>query len=441
MYRFPLSWTVLTVLQLPAYSLVWLALPLVLGPWLAPLDRLGAAASRLVVAGLALGALHVGAGTLELGDLASYAFREGNGSFVSLTLGMLITGALVPWEACTSRLAWLTSVPGLLGGGAVLMLAGMATPALLGAAIGLAPTILARLLHCWRGRRRLVPWQMPMPAPLNGVERVAAVAVLVLAVLGGPVLLVTLGLGMLLGLGGWRGRSAGGVGRWPVAAAVGVIGLAAFTWLALTIAGQPLVPIRGYILTAPVSPAGEALLASFLVLALLACFAPWPLHRFGDARATLPITVAFAHGAAAMMVPDALRGWMPLWTMLLVPAAVVAVSRRRWDGAAGALAGLAAVRPGPIALLGALGVILWPVALALRPVGRGNPHPGERVTFPGVRVGVTAAAVGAALTVAVILTDEVLLGTLLAVGLAVAAPWADHPPIHPVAERRPTALT
>lgn len=430
-----------TVLQLPDLSLAWLAVPLVLAPWLAPLDRLGAAAARLVLAGLGLGALHVGVGSLELADLASYAAREGNGAFVSATLGLLLGGALVPWDAPRSGLAWVVSVPALLGGGSVVALAGLGPPALLGMLLGAAPTLLIRLLRPWRPCPGPVEWRLPIPSGLGGVARVVALGVLLVAVLAGPVLVVTMGLAMLLGLDAWRGRGAGGARRWPVASAAGMIGLLAFSWLAVTVAGRPLVVMHDYILTAPVSPAAERMLAAFLMLALLGCFAPWPLHRLGDARATLPIAVAFAHGAAMMMVPDALRGWLPLWTMVLVPAAVLAVARRRWDGAAGALAGLAAVRPGTAALLGALGVILWPVALALRPVGRGNPHPGERVTFPGVRVGVTAAAVGAGLTVAVILADEVLLGTLLAVGLAVAAPWADHPQIHPVAERRPTALT
>jgi hypothetical protein len=428
-----------TVLQLPGFSLAWLVLPLVFAPWLAPLDRLGAAAARLVLAGLALGALRVGVGTLELADLASYAVREGNGTFVSLTLGLLMGGALVPWDAPQSRLAWLASLPAIVGGGAVLALAGLAPPAGLGIVLGATPNLLTHLWRRWRPRRPLIMWQMPLPATLGGVERVGALVVLVLAVLGGPVLFVTMGLGLLLGLGGWRRRSAGGAHRWPLASLLAVGGLTAFTWLAVTIAGSPLIPMRDYILIAPVSPAGEALLATFLVVALLGCFAPWPLHQLGDARATLPIAVAFAHGAAVMMVPDALRAWMPLWTMVLIPAALVAVVRRRWDAAAGALAGLAAVRPGTAALLGALGVILWPVALALRPLGRGNPHPGERVTFRSVRVGVTAAAVGAALTVSVVLTDEVFLGTLLGVGLAVVAPLADHPLIHPAAERRPTA--
>ncbi len=422
------------MLQLPAFPLTWLVLPLVLAPWLAPLDRLGAAASRLVLAGLALGALRVGVGTLELADLVSYAAREGNGAFVSLSLGLLIGGALVPWEALTSRLAWLASAPALLGGGAVLGLSGLVTPMALGVALGATPTLVARLVRHWRRSRPITVWPTPRPSALSGVERWAALAILILAVLGGPVLFVTMGLAALLGLSGWRMRAAGGAHRWPVAALMGVIGLTAFAWLAVTIAGSPLVPMRDYILTAPVSPAGERMLASFLVIALLGGFAPWPLHQMGDARATLPITVAFAHAAAVMMVPDALRDWMPLWTMVLTAAAIVAVARRQWDAAAGALAGLAAVRPGTAALLGALGVILWPVALALRPVGRGNPHPGERVTFPGVRVGVTAAAVGAGLTVAVVLADEVLLATVLAAGLAVAAPLADHPMSHPAAD-------
>jgi hypothetical protein len=425
------------VLQLPDLSLLWLAAPLVLAPWIAPLARLGAAAGRVVLAGLALGALMVGVGTLELAELASYAAREGNGTFVSLTLGLLIGGALIPWEVLTSRLAWLASLPALVGGGAVLGQSGLAMPAGLGIVLGALPLLLARLLRRWRPRRSHGAWRVPSPALLTGVERVALLLVLIVAVLGGPVGIVTMGLAVLLGIGGWRMRSAGGTHRWPVATLVGVVGLAAFTWLALTIAGAPLVPMRDYILAAPVSPAGERLLATFLVVAMLGCFAPWPLHRLGDARATLPIAVAFAHGAAMMMVPDGLRAWMPLWTMVLVPLTLIAVARGRWDAAAGGLAGLAAVRPGSIALLGALGVVLWPVALALRPISRGNLLPGERVTFPGVRVGVTAAAIGAALTVAVMLSDEVLLGTLLAAGLAIAAPLADDSMPHPATERRP----
>lgn len=433
--------TVPPVLQLPAVSLGWLVLPLVLAPWRAPADRLGLSASRLVLAGLALGALHVGVGTLELADLASYIAREGNGVFTSLTLGGLIGGSLVPWDAPHSRRAWLASIPALAGGGAVLGQGGLPAPAALGVVLGAAPIVLARLLRRWRPRRPANAWRMPVASGLQGTGRIALLVVLVLAIVGGPVLLVALGLAALLGLEGWRARAAGGTHRWPVATALGVAGLAAFTWLAVTIAGMSLVPMRDYILLAPVSPAGEQLLATFLVVALLGCFAPWPLHRLGDARATLPIAVAFAHGAAVMMVPDGLRAWLPLWTMLLVPAAVVAVARRQWEAAAGALAGLASVRPGPIALLAALGVILWPVALALRPVGRGNPHPGERVTFTGVRVGVTAAAVGAALTVGVVLADEVLLGTLLAFGLVLAGTLADRDSPHPAAERRPAMLT
>jgi hypothetical protein len=425
-----------TVLQLPDLSLVWLVLPLLLAPWLAPLHRLGAAAGRVVLAGLALGALQVGAGTLDLADLTSYAAREGNGTFVGLTVGLLIGGALIPWDALKSPIAWLASGPALVGGGAVVLLSGLTAPTALGLIVGVTPLLLARLVRHWRPRRVQRGWSMPSPSALSSTERVAAVVVLLFAVYGGPVLLVTMGLALVLGVSGWRMRAAGGAHRWPLAAVLGVVGLIAFTWLAVTIAGSPLVPMRDYILVAPVSPAGERLLATFLVVALLGSFAPWPLHRLGDARAALPIVVAFAHAAAVMMVPDALREWFPLWTMVLGASAVIAVARRQWEGAAGALAGLAAVRPGAMALVGALGVILWPVALSLRPVGRGNPHPGERVTFPGVRIGVSAAAVGAALTVAVVLADEVVLATVLAVGLAIAAPLADHPMSHPAAERR-----
>ncbi len=214
--------------------------------------------------------------------------------------------------------------------------------------------------------------------------------------------------------------------RWPLAALAGALGLVAFTWLALTVAGDPFVALRGYAATAPLSPAGERLLATFLVLGLLGAFAPWPLHRLGDARPTLPLAIALTHAAATMVVPDAMRGWWPLLTMLLVPSALIAVARRQWEGAAGALAALAAIRPGPVALAAALGVVLWPTVLAVRPHDRGNSHPGERVTFLGLRLGVSVAAMGAALVVMTVLDDEVVLGTLLAVGLALAAAWTDQ---------------
>lgn len=415
------------MLILPEFSLFWCAIPLVLLPWLSAPERLGMAASRIVVTGFVLGALQVGTGSLGVAELGSWAAREGNAGFMALTLGVLISGAATPTTALARPRDWLPGLPLLLAAALVLTNVGLHRAWAVGLGLGALPTVVA-MIRQRVGPSRVVPADEPFATPrrVGGLVGLTIVALWAVAAWGGPIVVVTVGLAAVLLLSGWRTRGSGGRTSWPVAAVIGAAALVTFAWLAVTIAGQPFVALRGYRIHAPLSPAAEQWLGSLLVVTILGTFAPWPWQRWGDARATLPVAIAFSHAAATMVAPEGVRGWLPLLTILLVPSAVLGVLRRRWDGAAGALAALASFRPGPLAPIAALAVVLWPTLRVLGPAERVSLLAGEWITFPGVRLGVTSAAVGAALTVAVVLQDEVVLGTILAAGLALAAPLADR---------------
>ncbi|MDX2207427.1 MAG: hypothetical protein SFU57_07270 [Gemmatimonadales bacterium] len=412
--------------MLPDLSLIWAAIPLLLLPWRSAPERLGIAASRLVVTGFGLGALQVATGSLGLAELASWAAREGNAGFMALTIGVLVSGALVPTLPLSRWSDWLPGLPLLVATGLLLASVGLHRGLAVGIAIGTLPT-LAAVFRRRVGGLPLAPDAQPAaPNSPGPVVLVALVAIWIIALRGGPIVVVTIGLGAAMLLLGWRSRGQEGRATWPVAAVIGAVALVLFAWLAITIAGQPFVALRGYSAEAPLSPAAEQWLAMLLAVSILGTFAPWPLHRLADARATFPLAIAFSHAAATMVVPMGIRGWLPLLTIVLVPSAVFGVVRRQWAGAAGALAALAAFRATQLAPFAALAVVCWPTLAALAPTVCTDRSAGGWVTFPRVRIGVTLAAVGAALTVAVVLHDEVLLGTILAAGLALAAPLADR---------------
>ena len=84
--------------------LLWLAIPLVVIPVVELPGRLGAAAARLVMAGLGLGALAQGVGSLDPGDLREVASQSPHGAwFVGLTIGVLITGIFVTFRRRRTR--------------------------------------------------------------------------------------------------------------------------------------------------------------------------------------------------------------------------------------------------------------------------------------------------------------------------------------------------
>lgn len=426
--------------MLPEMSLFWCAIPLLLLPWLSAPERLGMAVSRIVVAGFALGALQVGTGSLGSADLDSWAAREGNAGFVALTLGVLISGALVPTTARARFGGWLPGLPLMLASAPVLIGIGLHGAGALGIGLvlGALPSVAALIRH--RCGSCHATSTVERPASSRGVGLAVGctiVAIWAVAAWGGPILVVTFGLAALLLLSGWRVRASRARSPWPVASVIGAGGLAGFAWLAVTIAGQPFVVLRGYGLHAPLSPAAEQWLGTLLAVTMLGTFAPWPWHRWGDARATFPIAIAFTHAVATMVAPEGVRGWLPLLTIVLVPSAILGLLGRRWDGAAGALAALAALRSGPWATTAAHAVVLWPTLCAIWPSAPVGVLSGEWITFRGARLGVTSAAVGAALTVAVVLRDEVVLGTILAAGLALTAPLVDRPRVQSAAAWRP----
>jgi hypothetical protein len=104
--------------------------------------------------------------------------------------------------------------------------------------------------------------------------------------------------------------------------------------------------------------------------------------------------------------PDGMAHWQPLLSVIMVPAAVVAVAGARWDAAAAALVLLGVTRPGPVAL----------GAAALLAVG-----PAARRMTGSARLASGVAGVAVAGVIATMLRDQVLLAVVLALGVAVAA--------------------
>jgi hypothetical protein len=127
--------------MLPDLSLLWAAIPLLLLPWRSAPERLGIAASRLVVTGFGLGALQVATGSLGLAELASWAAREGNAGFMALTIGVLVSGALVPTLPLSRWSDWLPGLPLLVATGLLLASVGLHRGLAVGIAIGTLPTL------------------------------------------------------------------------------------------------------------------------------------------------------------------------------------------------------------------------------------------------------------------------------------------------------------
>jgi hypothetical protein len=115
-----------------------------------------------------------------------------------------------------------------------------------------------------------------------------------------------------------------------------------------------------------------------------------------------------------------MAGWAPALTLVLVPVSVIAAFRGRWAGALSALAIVPVTAAEPWARGVAALAVITAVAVAARPP-RDRPGADDGVTFPMERWLAAAVAVSVAGVVAVVLPDEVVLATVLAAGVAIAA--------------------
>ena len=243
--------------------LLWLALPLLLVPWLAGAHRIGASAGQLVMAGIGLAALHQGAGTLDPRDLHTIADQSSHDAwFVAITAGALIAGACFLPDIRNWRKG-LAALPLLVG----LLLAGLPhfIPLAVGLVIGAVPTLLGSLIGGAGPSFAPQPAKPESEVPIGSdVPSLALGGLTLVTAVVGPALLGMSGLAAL----SWREWQRCQIGRLPrrvpVLPVIAAALIAAWTWLALTISGSPLVSLRWIAEAAPVSPAagqGLALLA------------------------------------------------------------------------------------------------------------------------------------------------------------------------------------
>jgi len=382
--------------------LLWLAIPLLALPAVELPDRLGAAAARLVLAGLGLGALAQGAGSLDPGDLRDVAGQSPHGAwFVGLTIGVLITGTCL---AAGVR-SWRTTALGgpLLVGLFLSIAPGAIVAVLAGAVIGLVPLALSRALPRRVTRQAPVPERVraPGPRPASLVLGVLTVASACL----GPLAVALAGLCALHWHSWTRSGAIPAPPRVPILPLLATLLLAAWLWLALAIGDGPLISFLRFAADAPVSEAASVLLALLAIGWAIAIVAPWPLDRFDNLSVQLPV-LGVVFYLAIHVTPEGMAHWQPLLSVIMVPAAIVAVAGARWDAAAGALLLLAVTRPGTVTL-GAAAV------LAVAPAGRRM--------IDSVRLTSGVAGVAVAGVIATMLRDQVVLAVVLALAVAVAA--------------------
>ncbi|MGH7523057.1 MAG: hypothetical protein ACREK8_02010 [Gemmatimonadales bacterium] len=379
--------------------LLWLALPLLLLPFLVERERIGAASSQLIITGVGLGALVQGAGTLDPRDLRDVAARSPHAAwFIGITLGLLLGGACLSVGVRSWRAA-IAAAP-LAVGVALSLASGAVGTAVAGILIGLVPASVGRVLPGASGpaadetRPAVRASELAVQAILGGLAIAVALA--------GPAWLAAALLAAVPWSGWWSTRAAHGLRSVPVLAALACLILAAWLWFALTIAGTPFASFARLATDAPVSSAASVWLAILALAWGTALAAPWPLDRLADLRVQLPVTAVVLYLAAGV-APDGMMHWQPLLSIVMVLVALVATLRRRWDGAVGALMLLGATRTGSTALIAALGVAFIPM---LRRI-------------PGTTRFVRAlGASSVALLVAIMLRDQVVMGTVLGLGLA-----------------------
>jgi hypothetical protein len=359
------------------------------------------------MAGLGLGALAQGAGSLDPSDLRYVASQSPHGGwFVGLTIGVLITGTCI---AADTRSWRTTALAGpLLVGLVCSIVRSEVVAVLVGALIGLVPLVLARALPRPDARpaasldgARSPVWRS-VSLVLGGLTIVSAWF--------GP-LAVAAALLCALSWCEWSfGRVTVASRRFPVLPILATLLLGAWLWLAIAIGGSPTITFGRFAADAPVSAAATVVLALLAIGWGVAIAAPWPLDRFADVTVQLPV-LGVVFYLAMHATPDGTAHWQPLLSVIMVPAAIVAVAQARWDAAAGALLLLGLTRPGPVSLGTA-------VLLAAVP-------PGRRL-ISSARLAVGVAGIAVAGVVATMLRDQVVLAVILALGVSSAAMRRDH---------------
>lgn len=366
----------------------------------------GPAVARLIIAGFAVATLDLATGSLVPGELVAWAGRGGSHSmFVSLSSGIAI-GGLGLW----SRRGWLWWGPALplaLGLLVVFWSVLQWLPLAFGAVCGAVPLLLASAMP-----PRVLPVAAPPMVPsrksdwyLMALALAAATSNRLMLVLLAPVL-------PLLD----RSSRQDPPGRrrmlLPVLATLVLVALVAY---AISLGGTTAV-LTAFGFEPPLIGAVERVTGASVLAVAVLMVAPWPLHRFGPGIVLVPAAAALVYRVSGSIAPLGISGWLPLVAMLLVPSAIFAAWRGHWTTALGSVALLAAPRPGWQGMS-----LLLLIVVTLPLVSAGNPRQPDRISFPEAGYAATLLGACLALGTAAMLAHEVVLGSLLAAGLACAA--------------------
>jgi hypothetical protein len=395
--------------------LPYLLLPLLVCVALLPRWR-GAAAARLVIAAFGLATLHVGTGSLLPSELRTWAAQGSSQEvFVSLSTGMVL-GGLGLW----SRRGWLwhlAAIPVLSGLLLVFWPVFQVLPLLLGAVLGAIPLLVGGL----------VPRMMGTPQATYDRHSLAYGVVALLAVVFVATgSLALLAVAPLLPLIEGEQRTPGIRRRGmvlPLLAALIFIALIAY---AISLGAAPAAVLTSIGFSMPLPGAVERVVGASILAAGLLMVAPWPLHRFGPGVTLVPAAAIMTYHIAGTVAPVGVAEWLPLAAMVLVPSAIAAAWRGHWANALASVAVLTVPRPG----WQGLGLLLL-MFVSLAAVFPGNPRPPNRISFPSGALAATLLALALAFATPAVLRHEVVLGSLLAAGLATAAArptWQPTPP-------------
>ncbi len=403
--------------------LLWLAVPLALSLLVIPSARAGSGVSRVIVAGFVLAALWQGVGTLDPADLRALGRASAEDAwFIAFAAGLGVAGAFLTTLPVLSASAMALALPLAIGLAASLTPAGW-RGALAGLAVGSLPALAARVAA--HAKRRIGLDPEPVLAPPEAIAALLATAAIAWR---GP---VGVSAGAAIGLAWYTWQFRGHGARWsrlPLVPGLVTLLAVAWAWLSITIAGDPIVPVRAFAATAPVSQAAEVLLALVALSIAVLMAAPWPLHRFPRSGVLLPAAVLVA-ASAREMAPTGVEHWLPLVTAIGVVSGVAAMALRRPVLAAASLVVLGSALPGAATFAASMALALGAAAVAIHGSHLRGATDARRLR---VRLVVMGAAVAATIVLQGVLADEVtwaVLFALSAAGLALRfdAPAPDEP--------------
>jgi hypothetical protein len=201
----------------------------------------------------------------------------------------------------------------------------------------------------------------------------------------------------------------------PITAALVLVALVAF---AISEGATPIALLTSLGFPLPLRGAVERVVGMGILVAAICMVAPWPLHRFGPGVTLVPAATVMVYQVAGSLAPLGIAAWLPAAAMILVPSAILAAWRGYWATAVGSIALLMVPRPGWVGLSSLLFMV---VALVMISPENPHPHHPNRISFPDRARAAAMLSLALALGIGAVLAHEVVLGSLLAAGVATAA--------------------